>query len=239
MRSAIRRDNNFRRKSFFERNSLTNLLIYFNVAVFVIINLVIVFGMNLGGAEDPGIFKYIAINPQLFVSGYVWTVITSIFMHASFSHLLVNMISMFFMGNLVEKIIGRKRFLRLYFTAGIIAGLTFVGFAYIGLFIPEGEAFFGGIDAFAVGASGALFGLGGLLAVLIPRLRVLVFFVIPMPMWAAMIVLMFGLWILSAIGGWPIGNTAHFGGLIVGVIYGFYLRHKYARKVNMLNRMFT
>jgi len=160
-------------------------------------------------------------------------------MHGGFAHLFVNMISMFFIGNLIEKIIGRRRFLWFYFIAGIFAGLAFVGFAYFGQFFPGGERLFGGIDTFAVGASGALFGLGGLLAVLIPRLKVLVFFVIPMPMWAAMAVLMFGLWAVSAAGNLPVGNTAHFGGLLVGLVYGFYLRKKYSRKINTLNRIFV
>jgi hypothetical protein len=148
------------------------------------------------------------------------------------------MVSMFFIGNFLERIIGRKRYIWFYMISGIVAGLFFVGFAYLGLIVPGGNALFGGIDDFAVGASGALFGLGGLLAVLIPRLKVLVFFIIPMPMWAAMTVLMFGLWAFSVVAGLPVGNTAHFGGLVVGVIYGFYLRKKYARKVRMLNRMF-
>ena len=36
----------------------------------------------------------------------------------------------------------------------------------------------------------------------------------------------------------PIGNTAHFGGLVAGLIYGFYLRKKFSRKIKTLNRMF-
>jgi len=218
---------------------LTNILILINVVFFflffVVSGLMAVFykgaGVNL-------LIKFVALNPSLFIGGYVWTVITSMFMHGGFAHLFVNMLSMFFIGNFVERLIGRKRFLKFYLIAGIVGGLFFVGFAYLGLVVPFGESLFGGIDAFAVGASGALFGLGGLLAVLIPRLKVLVFFVIPMPMWLAMGVLMFGLWVFSAGANLPLGNTAHFGGLIVGLIYGFYLRKKYPRKIMALNRMF-
>jgi len=159
-------------------------------------------------------------------------------MHGNFTHLFVNMISMFFIGNFVERLIGKRRYLWFYLIAGLVAGLFFVGLAFLGQFIPNGENIFGGIDAFAVGASGALFGLGGLLAVLIPRLKVLVMFIIPMPMWLAMVVLMFGLWIFSITASLPVGNTAHLGGLVIGVAYGFYLRRKYSRKVRMLNKMF-
>ena len=78
-----------------------------------------------------------------------------------------------------------------------------------------------------------------MLAVLTPRLPVLVFFVIPMPMWAAMGVLMFGLWALSLGLGLPIGNTAHLGGLLVGVGYGFYLKKKFPRKTAMISKYFS
>ncbi len=237
---VVRRTRNNRRGyNFVERMSLTNLLIAINVAVFIafiLISGLAIYFYGMKGSEL--MIKFIALRPSLVLEGYIWTFITSMFMHGNFTHLFVNMVSMFFIGNFVERLIGRKRFFWFYMISGILAGLFFVGFAYLGLYVPRGEALFGGIDTFAVGASGALFGLGGLLAVLIPKLRVLVFFVIPMPMWAAMAVLMFGLWIFSFAGGLPVGNTAHFGGLVAGLVYGFYLRKKYARKVKMLNRMF-
>lgn len=238
-RNVYRRGYSRKRRNFVQRLSLTNLLIGINVLVFFLFILVsgaAILSRGLAGVDF--LIRYIALNPSLFLQGYIWTLLTSMFMHGGFTHLFVNMISMFFIGNFVERIIGRKRFIWFYMLSGLIAGLFFVGFAYLGLYVPNGELLFGGIDTFAVGASGALFGLGGLLAVLIPRLKVLVFFIIPMPMWAAMAVLMFGLWAISASAGLPVGNTAHFGGLIVGLVYGFYLRKKYSKKIRMLNRMF-
>lgn len=229
----MRRRRYRRREGFWNRLSVTNLIIGINVAVFILFILAtrIFFRADL-------LINYLALNSGLFFNGYVWTLLTSMFMHGGFAHLFVNMVSLFFIGNLLERIIGRKRFIWFYLIAGIVAGLFFVGLAYVGQFIPYGAEIFGSVNIPAVGASGALFGLGGLLAVLIPRLKVLVFFVIPMPLWLAMGVLMFGVWAISIAGSWPIGNTAHFGGLVVGVIYGVYLRNKYKRKVRMLNRMF-
>lgn len=226
-----------RKRGFFERRTLNEILILINIVFWILITILFIAERNITSIDD-SFLKFVALNPGLFFKGYVWTLLTSMFAHVLFSHLLVNMISMFFIGNFVERLIGKKRFLWFYLISGLAAGLFFVGFAYLGQFVPWGENVFGGMNAFAVGASGALFGLGGLLAVLIPKLKVLVFFIIPMPMWFAMVILIFGLWIVSATAGWPIGNTAHFGGLLVGVAYGFYLRKKYSRKVKMLNRMF-
>ena len=229
-----------KRKSFFYRTSINNILILINVIAFVLVSIFLAIEGIRNNLIDinNSIFRFIALNPDLFFKGYFWTLLTSMFMHAGFGHLFVNMVSMFFIGSFVERLIGRKRYLWFYLISGLVAGLFFIFLALIGQYIPNGEAIFGNMGAFAVGASGALFGLGGLLAVLIPKLKVLVFFIIPMPMWLAMGVLMFGLWAISAAANLPVGNTAHFGGLIVGVIYGFYLRSKHSKKVKMLNRMF-
>ena len=231
-RRDFRRVSRKRRRGLFGGWSINKILIYINIGIFVI------FYFFLLMVDSETVLRYVALSPDLFVQGFIWTLLTSMFIHGGFAHLFVNMISMFFIGGLVEKLIGRKRFLWFYLGSGLIAGLFFVGFAFLGVFVPGGETIFGGVDAFAVGASGALFGLGGLLAVLIPRLKVLVFFIIPMPMWLAMAALMFGLWAISIGAGLPVGNTAHLGGLVVGVVYGFYLRKRYSRKVRMLNRMF-
>ncbi len=229
-----------RRRSFFSRTSLNNILILINVIAFILISIILVIeGIKDNVTDiDNSIFRFVALNPSLFFQGYFWTLLTSMFMHAGFGHLFVNMVSMFFIGSFVERLIGRKRYLWFYLISGLVAGFFFIFLAFIGQYIPNGEEIFGDTNTFAVGASGALFGLGGLLAVLIPKLKVLVFFIIPMPMWFAMIVLMFGLWAISAAANLPVGNTAHFGGLIVGVIYGFYLRKRYSKKVKLLNRMF-
>ena len=92
------------------------------------------------------VLRYVALSPDLFVQGFIWTLLTSMFIHGGFAHLFVNMISMFFIGGLVEKLIGRKRFLWFYLGSGLIAGLFFVGFAFLGVFVPGVGAIFGGVD---------------------------------------------------------------------------------------------
>jgi membrane associated rhomboid family serine protease len=199
--------------------SFTNKLIILNIILFVILQ--ILFIVN---AES---LDYIALKPSnIFQGKMIWTLFTSMFMHANLAHLFVNMVSLFFVGNFVERLIGKKRLAIFYLLSGIIAGLFFVLLSLI--FKAE-------FDVYAVGASGAIFALAALLMILIPRLPVLVFFILPMPLWAAMGVLLFGLWIVSIFAGLPIGNTAHFGGFVCGVLFGVYLRMKYKRKVKLLN----
>lgn len=226
-------DNVIKKFSRFSRQySVTTILIAINVIVFFLsLFLGLVFGVDI-------IFSYLAIQPNNFFSGDVWTLITSMFMHANFTHLFVNMISLFFIGNFVERLIGRKRFLWLYLLSGIFAGIAYVFLAYYFGNSEIGARIFGSPEIAAVGASGAIFALGGLLAVLTPKLRVYVFFVIPMQMWTAMIALLLVLWAASISAGLPLGNTAHLGGLLVGVFYAYHLKRKYKRKTAMISQQF-
>lgn len=218
--------------NFFRRHSITSLLIGANIIFFIISELLLLFFSD-------SFFNYLALQPNLFLSGYIWTVLTSMFMHGGLGHLFVNMVSLFFIGSFVERLIGRKRFFWMYMIAGIFAGLLFVFLAYFFGTTIIGTRIFGSPETFAVGASGAIFAIAGLLAVLIPNLRVYVFFVIPMRMWTAMIFLLVVLWGASIGANLPIGNTAHLGGALIGVVYAIYLRKKYPKKIRMLSNHFS
>lgn len=188
---------------------------------------------------SPEIIRFLAIQPAIILRGkMLWTILTSMFTHIEIWHLFANMVSLIFIGGFVEKIIGNKRFLWLYFIGGIIASLFFVILAGIFGDTTWGARLFGSPETFAVGASGAIFALGGLLAVLTPKMKVLVFFIIPVQMWIAMVILTFVMWLFSFSLSLPIGNTAHLGGLIVGVAYGIYLKYKYPKKTKMISRYF-
>jgi len=225
--------------------SMTSILIWANIIFFI---LVISLAAFLGEEKFGAFFRdSIALTPSTFFS-HPWTIITSMFMHVPgapgtifmiFStHLLVNMISLFFLGSLLERIIGRKRYLFLYFAGGIAGGLLMILLSLISndprvisLTLFANPAMKAAADISAVGASAAIFALAGCLAVLIPRMPVLVFFFIPMKLWHGIIFLMF---VLAAFPG--IANSAHLGGMLVGLLFAFYLRKKYKKKVVMLNR---
>jgi len=138
-----------------------------------------------------------------------WTIVTSIFLHGSVEHLFFNMFALILFGLILENIIGSRKFLIVYFVAGIFASLGAL------------------IYTASLGASGAIFGILGCLALLRPRATVYVYFA-PMPMIAAVVVWilidLFGLFIPSGIA-----NMAHIVGLIVGVIIGYRLRKYYGQ----------
>lgn len=213
-----------RKRSFFLGLSPNTIIILINVilffAFFILINIKVL------NWDD------VAIMPSNILAGkYLWTFLTSMFMHAGFFHLFVNMLTLFFVGSLVQKIIGTRRYVSFYLLSGIFAGLVFV----LSVFVFPAD-----LNTYAVGASGALFGLIGLLMFLTPNLSVYAMF-IPIPIklkYAApgMLVL---LWLISIAGNIPIGNMAHLGGLVAGLVYGFYLRKKYRNKIKMISQRFS
>lgn len=216
-----------RKKSIFSMFSVTFILIFVNIITFILFSILLVLNVPV---------DYIAIKPLNILQGnYVWTFITSMFMHAGFFHLFVNMFSLFFIGSLVEKILGRKRYFYFYMIAGLSAGLFFVLLSLIPL-----PFFSVDFNTFAVGASGALFGVVGLLVLLTPNLPVFVMFIpIPIKMKYAGPGILIVLWLISIAGNIPIGNTAHFGGLLAGLIYGLYLKRKYKRKTAYIKKIFS
>jgi membrane associated rhomboid family serine protease len=213
-----------RKKRFFLDWSVTWQLVFVNVLFFIVTEILIL--TNLVPID------YLALKPKLILEKYyLWTFVTSMFMHSGIFHLFVNMISLLFIGNLLEKILGKRRYFWIYLLSGLFAGIFFVLSSLI---------FSGDYSLFAVGASGALFGLIGVLIFLTPNLPVYIFFIpIPIKIKYAAPGLLVLLWLISLFGNVPIGNTAHLGGLLIGVIYGLILRYKFPKKVKYINQKFS
>ena len=146
------------KKKIFGGRSATSILIWANIILFVIFLFLLVI--------IPNFLDYISLKPSLFMQGkYLWTLITHMFMHAPGIipfHLLINMFILFSLGSLMEKIIGKKRFLYFYLISGIFAGLLFIILSYFFGNTELGARIFGSPIMSAVGASGAIFAIAGL-----------------------------------------------------------------------------
>ncbi len=220
-------------KNLFSDLSVTNWIILINVVFFIISFPLILFSEEY--------IKYTALQPISFSNGFFWTLLTSMFMHGGVFHLLINMFVLFSLGNLIEKIIGRKRYIWFYFLSGIVAGLAFVFFSYFFGNTPSGEKIFGSPLAYAVGASGAIFAIAGLFMVLTPKLRFTIIFFpfFSLPAYIMIPLVLFGTWLVSSSIGIGIGNTAHLGGFLCGFFYGLYLKYKYKKKAALISRYFS
>jgi membrane associated rhomboid family serine protease len=135
-----------------------------------------------------------------------WTIVTNLFVHGSIWHLVFNMLTFYFFGSFLSRLVGTRAFLIIYFFGGILGNVFFM--------------LLGSPFAIVIGASGAIFALGGALAVLTPRLRVYVFPIpAPIPLWAAVLG---GFLIMSFVPG--VAWQGHLGGLVFGLIAGLVLR---------------
>jgi membrane associated rhomboid family serine protease len=138
---------------------------------------------------------------------------TYMFVHGGGTHLLVNMLGLFFIGPTVEQTIGAYRFFILYYVSGILGGLGWSMLAQPG--------------TWCVGASGAVMGILGAFGALYPNAKLLLWFVIPVRAWV--LVLGLALWELHetittpVIGG--IANAAHLMGGLAGFSYAMSLKH--------------
>ncbi len=144
-----------------------------------------------------------------------WLLITNTFLHGGVSHILFNALALFMFGSVLEKRISAINFLILYLIAGILGSLTYLLTIYLGIIVPIP----------ALGASGAIYGILGATAVLVPDLVVYVSG-FPMQIKYAAILWFFFEFFGSFNPSSGIASAAHLGGLIFGIAYGYYLKNK-------------
>jgi membrane associated rhomboid family serine protease len=144
-----------------------------------------------------------------------WTVFTYMFVHAGWYHIIFNMLTFYFFGTFAMALVGETAFLTTYFVGGIVGGLFFLALSPL----------VGTSNDILVGASGAVYALGGLLVVMRPNVRVMTFPIpVPMPLWVAILV---GFVLISFIPG--VAWEAHLGGIIYGAAVGYYYRRRERR----------
>ena len=186
-------------------NNLTDV-----VKSLIIINVIIF----LGTSFIP--FEYKAMGMlHFFKSPYFqpFQVISSMFLHADFMHLLFNMFSLFFLGPYVENTLGPKRFLTLYLLAGFGASALHVGYSYY--MYTQGVS-----PGPVLGASGCVYGVMIAFATMFPNLKLMVF-PIPVPVAAKYLgVGLIAIGLYSGFGGANdgIAHFAHLGGALVGFL---------------------
>lgn len=216
--------NSYRRPGFFGGFSLfppvIKLLLLSNTVIFILFN-VLLTGFSVGGMSfDIIITKYFALNPlkpvlfnengQIFqLSFYPWQLVTYMFLHGGFFHLLLNMLALWMFGAELENTWGQKRFLTYYMLCGVGAGVCNLLIAP--LFTTVGPT---------VGASGAIYGILVAFGYLFPERKIYIYGLIPVK--AKFLVILYMLIELFSVAGGSnsgIAHMAHLGGGVIGLIY--------------------
>ncbi|NUM53680.1 MAG: rhomboid family intramembrane serine protease [Candidatus Hydrogenedentes bacterium] len=160
------------------------------------------------GALPLTVEYWLGLNPALLRFGAVWQLATYIFLHGSLMHLFFNMLTLYFFGPDVERILSTRQFFRFYFLCGIVGGIC-----QFGLSIAQGS------NAPTIGASGATLGVLAACAVAYPKREVYLFpLPFPLYMWA-LAVLFFVLSLTSDRSAGGTAWAAHAGGMAFGFAY--------------------
>jgi membrane associated rhomboid family serine protease len=152
---------------------------------------------------------------------YIWQPVTYLFLHGGFMHILFNMLALWFFGKDLEDIWGTRRFLQFYFFCGIGAGLVVVLANYL----------FGNPNIPTIGASGAIYGVLLVAAILWPD-RIIIFIIFPIKLKYFVMILagiaFFGLSDLNS----GVSQVAHLSGMLFGFIF---LKSAKIRKLDLVS----
>ncbi len=179
----------------------------------IIVTSVVFLGQSLSGSPGPGsseLVRWGCYSPGLVMEGEVWRLVTPMFLHANLFHIFFNMMVLYWAGSRLEELYGSREFFIFYLAAGTLAQVLFLFATLMGAAPP----------AASIGASGAVTAVLVVYAFHFPYQQVLLFFIIPMPVWLLVCVCI-GLDVLGVFGGrdGPVAYWVHLGGALFGFLY--------------------
>lgn len=181
--------------------SVISTLIAANVAVYVL--------AALSAGLREAIYGYGALTAESVTHGQVWRLFTAQYLHAGTGHLFLNMIGLHFLGRPLEQQWSARRLFGVYTACGLAGNLFFVLLGWRGVINPQMPA---------VGASGCIYGLLGIVAVLYPNAVLFIHFLFPVKVRTAALIFA-GIAFLTVLERGPNygGEACHLAGLVFGV----------------------
>jgi len=193
-------------------------LTYAVIALCMLIFLAEIYGSTAYGKDwTKGMFNQYGFSLAGLLEGKWWTPLTSLFVHATPDHLVLNMIALFFFGRAVEEGLERKKWLLIFLASGL-AGEGAIILASIFGIMPAAIP--------TVGASAAIFGMMAA-AVLVKPFEIITYpYLIPLPMIVVAVVytvynVIAFLAVLGTGAATDVAYVSHFGGLAAGALLGF------------------
>jgi len=196
------------------------LLIGINVFVFI-------FQLSLGPSSQQGFVMHYGVIPKEIASGQdYFTLLTNMFLHGGWMHLIGNMLFLWVFADNIEAVVGKFPFILFYFGGGLAASAAHIAFN-LNSSIP------------AIGASGAISAVLGAYLVMFPGSKIKVFVLIFFRSFYMPALFFLGIWgIQQFINGFisivpssaytsEVAWFAHIGGFIFGLAGGFFIRSRY------------
>ena len=201
------------RPSYLLGGSLVYTLIAANATIFLLgavspqINGFLQGGVTLDGRLVPG---FAELRPILVMKGQIWRLFTAQYLHANFVHVLFNMWALYIFGRLVEPRWSTRRFFGIYTACGLAGNLFYTILGAQGWINPATAA---------VGASGCIYGMLGIAAILAPNVT-LVLFPLPIPIRIRTLAIVLGaiaFFTIQRRGSNYGGEACHLAGLVFGL----------------------
>ncbi len=205
--------------NYLQSNHAVKRIIAINVTVFLVLAVVNVFSFLLrSGVSTQSFTTYFTLPATLSAFIYKpWSLISYMFLHDGFFHILFNMLWLFWMGNILHEYLGNKRVYQSYFLGGIFGGIIYM-LAY-NIFPAFSEAKH---LSYALGASAGVLSVVVSAATLLPDYQIrLLFFGDVKLKWIALISVVLDL--ISIPNGNAGGHIAHLGGALFGFLFIKYL----------------
>jgi len=166
----------------------------------ILIAVYIILGAIVGDFFEPiqlqNIVVDLVVQSDAPLPIFPWTVLTAIFLHAGILHIASNVLFLLFFGFILEEQVSKSRWIMTFFITGLVGSLGFVGYDVLGYFLTGAPN--ASLPHYAVGASGAIYGIMGTAVGL--KVVLLLIFLLGLDFFA---------------GG---GGPAHLGGLVAGLI---------------------
>ena len=156
-------------------------------------------------------YTWFGLQPYAVVHRlYLWQLVTYLFLHGGFFHILFNMFALWMFGPDLEQLWGGSEFLKFYFLAGIGAGLFDVVLTSL----------FGSPFSLTIGASGAIYGLLLAFGLTFPDRPIFIWFIIPIKAkWFVLIIGLIEFYSELSGPGSGVAHLAHLGGMLVAFLY--------------------
>jgi membrane associated rhomboid family serine protease len=183
------------------------------VKVLLIASAVVFFlSLVLERAAGINLTALFGFTPARLLQGFVWQPFTYVFLHATFFHLLFNLLVIWTVGSELEDLWGRKTFLGYLLVCGLGAALTYGLFSLVG-FGP-------GPNAPVVGSSGIVYGLLLAYGILFGDRTMYFFMLFPMPA-RYFVMLLGGIELVSSVfySNTGVAHLAHLGGMLFGFLF--------------------
>jgi len=209
-------------KKFFKDSSILPRLIIINLGIWILVQVAFIIGWAFNSSDlyiEELILEYLALPASLELLIYrPWTLITYMFLHTSFWHILFNMLWLYWFGKIFTEYLNQRQFLVTYLLGGVAGGVLYIlaynVFPVFEEVIPHARA---------LGASASVMAIVASISLYVPNYAINMIFLGRVKIFY-MALALFILDFFMIRHGNAGGHIAHIGGAVYGFLYIYYLR---------------